>query len=117
MSEEKPSVWIVLVSLLMLFVSGAWTLASFLPFPSGGYGSPRSLMFYVTMASNISFLISLLVSMLLYLGIGSREGMRWIMIFAFSMGILALISSIILFTASFFMASRASTVYPRYPPD
>lgn len=64
MSEEKPSVWIVLVSLLMLFISGAWTLASLIPYVR--HGAMRETMFCTTTVSNISFLISTLLSMLFY---------------------------------------------------
>ena len=64
MGEEKPSVWIILVPILMLFVSGAWTLASLIPYVR--WGAMRETMFYTVIISNISFLVSLLLSMLFY---------------------------------------------------
>lgn len=73
-------------------------------FTLGGYGLVvplRKLMFYTVSASNVSFLISLLLSMLLYLEIGENEKLKRRMILVFSIGVLALILSIVLFTASF----------------
>jgi len=108
MSGERPSVWPVIVSLLMLFVSGAWTMASFIPY--GRPGALRPLMFYVVTASNVSFLVSLLFAMLLYLEIETRLGSKRAMALAFSVGIVALIVSVVLFSASFIM-----TPTPYYP--
>jgi len=101
MSEEKPSVWIVLVSLLMLFVSGAWSLASLIP-------CVRCeilwlLIFHLVTVSNILFLVSLLLPMMIDLEMGAKEDLKRRMILAFSIYVLALIISIVLFTASFIM--------------
>lgn len=109
MSGEKPSVWPVIVSLLMLFVSGAWTMASFIPY--GRPGALRPLMFYVVTASNVFFLASLLFAMLLYLEIETRLGSKRIMALAFSIGIVALIVSVVLFSTSLIMTP------PAYYPD
>jgi hypothetical protein len=111
MSEEKPSVWIVLVSLLMLFVSGAWTLASFIPYVR--FKALRELMFYAVTFSNISFLGSLLLSMRFYLEVGEKETNKRRMVLAFSIGVLTLIVSIVVFAASIIMTPQ----YPPYPPD
>jgi hypothetical protein len=64
LAEEKPSIWIVLVSLLMLFVSGAWTLASIMPF--GTQKTIRPLMLVTSTISNVAFLLTLLSAMILY---------------------------------------------------
>ncbi|MCW4019736.1 MAG: hypothetical protein NWF14_00685 [Candidatus Bathyarchaeota archaeon] len=109
MSEQKTSVWLILVSLLMLFVSGAWTLVSILPF--GIFKAVRSFMLITVTTANISFLITLLAAMLLYSDVGERENLKKIMIFAFSIGIFALIVSIVLFSASFLITP------PTYYPD
>lgn len=109
MSEEKPSVWLVLVSLLMLFVSGAWTLASITPF--GISKIARSLMLITVTTANVCFLVTLLAAMLLYSDVGTKEKLKKIMILAFSVGIFALISSIILFSGSFLISP------PPYYPD
>ena len=74
MSEEKPSVGIVLVPLLMLFISGAWTLASLIPYVR--HRAMRETMFCTTTVSNISFLISTLFSMLFYLEMGEKENLK-----------------------------------------
>lgn len=109
MSEQKPSVWLILISLLMLFVSGAWTLASITSFGISKAVMPFRLI-TVTIA-NISFLVTLLVAMLLYSDIGAKEGLKKTMVFAFSVGIFALIVSIILFSASFLLTPQP------YRPD
>ncbi|UCH56884.1 MAG: hypothetical protein JSV18_05945 [Candidatus Bathyarchaeota archaeon] len=98
MGEEKSSVWIILVSILMLFVSGAWTLATIMPFvPHKGLRSATLTM--VTIA-NVSFLASLLASMLLYSQVGERGQMRSVMIASFSIGILALAVSIVIYSST-----------------
>lgn len=99
MSEEKPSVWLVLVSLLMLFVSGAWTLATITPFWISE--TVRSLMLITVTAANVSFLLTVLAAMLLYSDVGAEERLRKTMVVAFSVGIFALIVAIVLFSASF----------------
>lgn len=109
MNEEKPSVWLILVSLLMLFVSGAWTLATITPFVISK--TVRTLMLISVTTANVCFLGTLLAAMLLYSYIGARESLRKVMVFAFSIGIFALIVSIILFSASFL------TSPPSYYPD
>ena len=110
MSQEKPSVLIVLVPLLMLFISGAWTLASLIPYVR--WGAMRETMFYTVIISNISFLVSLLLSMLFYLEMGEKETHKRRMVLAFSIGIIALIISIVVFTASFVMQPPFFTTYP-----
>jgi peptidoglycan/LPS O-acetylase OafA/YrhL len=110
MSEDKPSVWIVLVPLLMLFVSGAWTLASFIPYVR--FRALRELMFYAVTFSNISFLVSLLLSMRFYLEVGEKKTNKRRLVLAFSIGVLALIVSIVVFAASVVMQPPFFTTYP-----
>jgi len=109
MVEQKPSVWLVLMSLLMLFVSGAWTLASILPF--GISKGIRTVMLISATTADISFLVTLLAMMLLYSDVGAKENLKKTMILSFSIGIFALIVSIVLFSASFLIAP------PTYYPD
>jgi hypothetical protein len=108
MSEQKPSVWLILVSLLMLFVSGAWTLASITPLMPK---TVRSSMLITVTTANVCFLVTLLAAMLLYSDIGAKENLKKAMVLAFSIGIFALIISIVLFSASFLMTP------PPYYPD
>jgi hypothetical protein len=98
MSNEKPSVWLIIVSLLMLFVSGAWTVASILPFVPKDV---RASMRITVTAANVSFLLTLLAAMLLYLEVGPKQNLKKAMMLTFSIGIITLIISVILFTASF----------------
>lgn len=109
MSEQKPSVWLILVSLLMLFVSGAWTLASITPF--GISKAVRSFMLITVTTANVCFLVTLLAAMLLYSDVGPKENLKKAMLLAFAVGIFALILSIVLFSGSFLVAP------PTYYPD
>jgi hypothetical protein len=93
--EERPSIWIVLVSILMLFVSGAWTLATITPFVT--LKGIRSATLTMVTAANIAFLGSVLASMLLYARVGKIERMRSLMVTSFTIGILALAVSILMF--------------------
>lgn len=84
-------------------------MASFIPY--GRPGALRPLMFYVVTSSNISFLVSLLFAMLLYLEIETGLGSKRVIALAFSVGIVALIVSVVLFSASLIMTP------PAYYPD
>jgi hypothetical protein len=108
MSEQKPSPWLVLVSLLMLLVSGAWTVAAITPFISK---SMRPFMVVAVTVANISFLGTVLAAMLLYSEVGSKASLKKMMVLAFSIGIFSLITSIILFSALVLIAP------PKYYPD
>ncbi len=89
----------VLVSLLMLFVSGAWTIASIMP---STMNKPlSSIMLVTTTVSNISFLLTLLVTMLLYSEVGPRERLGKTMVYLFSAGIIALAATVMLFLIAF----------------
>jgi hypothetical protein len=101
-AEEKPSIWIILISLLMLFVSGAWTIASIIPF--GMQKTIGPIMLVTSTVSNVAFLLTLLSAMILYSNMGPRQGLRKIMVYTFSIGIFALIISIILFSISLLLA-------------
>lgn len=72
----------------------------------------RETMFYTVIISNISFLVSLLLSMLFYLEVGEKETHKRRIVLAFSIGIIALIISIVVFTASFVMQPPFFTTYP-----
>jgi hypothetical protein len=102
LAEEKPSIWIVLVSLLMLFVSGAWTLASIMPF--GTQKTIGPLMLVTSTISNVAFLLTLLSAVILYSNMGPRQRLTKIMVYTFSIGVFALIISIILFSTSLLLA-------------
>ena len=70
-------------------------------------------MFYAVAFSNIIFLGSLLLSLRFYLEMGDKETNKRRIVLAFSIGVLALIASIVVFTASIIMTPQ----YPLYPPD
>jgi hypothetical protein len=99
MPEETrpgPLIWI---TLFMIFISGCWTLATIVPFPLAW--PTRAVQLAVVTVSNISFLVSLLASMLYQGEMIEREtARRWSIIF-FAVGITALIVSILLFSASY----------------
>jgi hypothetical protein len=100
MGEEKTSIWIVLVSILLLFVSGTWTLATIRPFvPHKGI---RSATLTTVTAANISFLGSVLAPMLLYARVGEIERMRSLMVISFTIVVLALVVFIIMFAGTQF---------------
>lgn len=67
------------------------------------------MLITVTLA-NVSFLITLLAAMLLYSDVKTTRNPRKIMIYAFSVGIIALTISILLFSASFLISPP-----PNYP--
>jgi len=109
MSKEKPSIWLVLISLFMLFVSGAWTVASIMPFMISK--TIRSIMIVTVSASNVSFLATLLAAMLQYSGYRKDKNMKKMMVYSFAAGIIALMISIILFSTSYLMLP------PQFFPD
>jgi len=108
MSEQNPSARLILVSILMLFISGAWTLASVTPLMSRAV---RSSMLGTVTTANVCFLVTLLAAMLLYSDVGAKENLKKAMVLAFSIGIFSLIISIVLFSASFLIEP------PPYYPD
>jgi len=106
MSEDKPSPWLVIISPLMLFVSGAWTLASIMPF----WFSPqvRTYMLLTVTAANISFLITLLLAMFIHTEAKSAKQLRRLMLYSFTIGIVTLSIVIILFTTSYLIGYQQS---------
>ena len=109
MAEEKAPTWIIVTTLVMLFISGCWTLATIIPFR---IDQPiRSAMVITVTIADIAFLLSLLASMLSYSGMSRKEAMKRISILMFCLGITALIVSIILFSTSYL------TKTPPYYPD
>ncbi|MEM3646735.1 MAG: hypothetical protein QW334_01125 [Thermofilum sp.] len=99
MSEQKPLLWIVLISLLMLFVSGAWTIASIMFFTRNKTLS--SIMLATATASNISFLLTLLAAMLLYSGVERGRRLMIMMVGLFSAGIIFLVYTVLFFLIAF----------------
>ncbi|MEM2930512.1 MAG: hypothetical protein QW797_06600 [Thermoproteota archaeon] len=102
MSEQKPLLWIVLISLLMLFVSGAWTIASIMFFTQNKTLS--SIMLATATASSISFLLTLLVAMLLYSGVEKGRRLMMMMVGLFSAGIIFLVYTVLFFLIAFLTA-------------
>lgn len=98
MSRELTPSSFILITLVMLFISGCWTLATIMPYPIE-YGF-RAVMIAAVTASNVSFLFSLLTSALSYAGIGQDRSMRRLMIILFTIGVSALVVSVILFSIS-----------------
>jgi len=109
MSREFSLPSFIVILLVMLFISGCWTLASAIPYPIG-YGF-RVFMISVVSISNVGFLISLLTSILNYAGVGNEVKMKRISVATFSIGITALVVSVILFSVAYIMTA------PRYYPD
>jgi len=95
--ELRPSSFIV-IALVMLFVSGCWTLAAIMPYPIE-YGF-RVVMVATVTASNVSFLLSLVTSVLSYGGLGEEQRMKRLMIILFTIGVATLVISVILFSIS-----------------
>ena len=96
----------IVITLVMLFISGCWTLACIMPFPIKY--EYRLIMATAVTASNVAFLISLLASVLSYAGMGNDEEMKRIIVYSFSIGITALVISVILFSFAYITAA------PRY---
>ena len=95
--ELSPSSFIV-ITLVMLFISGCWTLATIIPYPiEHGF---RTAMIVTVTASNVCFLFSLLTSALHYAGLGQEQTMKRLMIILFAIGVSALVLSVILFSIS-----------------
>jgi hypothetical protein len=107
MSEERITSRMVLISRVMIFISGCWTAATLVPFPMKPNLRPYSTATITT--SNIAFLLSLLTSTLSYAKIGDQARMKRITVYLFSIGIVCLIASIIIFSASYI-----TTIQPQY---
>jgi len=95
--QEKLSPWPVILSLLMLFISGAWTLAAITPLSPN---AARPLVLVTVTAANISSLVTVLAAILLYTDIGPRTEIRKVMVLAFSVGMCSLVLCIMPFSAS-----------------
>jgi hypothetical protein len=108
MSEERIPSRMVLITLVMIFISGCWTVATLTPFPMKSNFRPYSIATITT--ANIAFLLSLLTSTLSYAKIGDQTKMKRITVYLFNIGIVFLIASIILFSASYI-----TTTQPYYP--
>ncbi len=96
MAEEKPPTWFIATTLSMLIVTGAWTLASTIPFNTW----LRIFSIATVTAANIGFLLALLACVLAYLKADGRITWRRIMVYAFTIGVLFLMTSIVTYAAS-----------------
>jgi len=96
----------ILITLVMLFISGCWTIASIISFPIKY--EFRVIMTMMVTASNVAFLLSLLASVLSYEGMGNEEKMKRVIVYSFSIGIFALVISVIMFSLAYI------TTAPRY---
>jgi len=101
MVEEKDQVRMILVTLFMIFISGCWTLATIIPLSV--HWTFRSMQLVTVTVANISFLLSLLALMLIYSNMMKAEAVRKWFTIMFSIGIAALIISIIIFSASYLL--------------
>ncbi|MBO3832226.1 MAG: hypothetical protein FGF51_02415 [Candidatus Brockarchaeota archaeon] len=107
MSEQKNPVWMVVITLTMLFVSGAWTIAAIMSVNMNK--TLGSIMLATATASNVSFLLAMLVAILLYSGLEKGERLRVIMVCLFAVGIVSLVYTVVLFLLAFL------TRYPALP--
>ncbi|MBO3753608.1 MAG: hypothetical protein FGF53_01815 [Candidatus Brockarchaeota archaeon] len=107
MSEQKNPVWMVVITLTMLFVSGAWTIAAIMSVNMNK--TLGSIMLATATASNVSFLLAMLVAILLYSGLEKGERLRVIMVCLFAVGIVSLVYTVVLFLLAFL------TRYPVLP--
>ncbi|MEM2598923.1 MAG: hypothetical protein QW796_04330 [Thermoproteota archaeon] len=107
MSEQKNPVWMVIIMLTMLFVSGAWTMAAIMSVNMNK--TLGSIMLATATASNVSFLLAMLAAILLYTGLEKGERLRVIMVCLFAIGIVSLVYTVVLFMLAFL------TRYPVLP--
>lgn len=97
----------VVITLTMLFVSGAWTIAAIMSVNMNK--TLGSIMLATATASNVSFLLAMLVAILLYSGLEKGERLRVIMVCLFAVGIVSLVYTVVLFLLAFL------TRYPVLP--
>ncbi len=97
----------VVITLTMLFVSGAWTIAAIMSVNMNK--TLGSIMLSTATASNVSFLLAMLVAILLYSGLEKGERLRVIMVCLFAVGIVSLVYTVVLFLLAFL------TRYPVLP--
>ncbi|MCX8183038.1 MAG: hypothetical protein N3F08_01255 [Crenarchaeota archaeon] len=107
MSEQKNPVWMVVITLTMLFISGAWTIAAVMSVNMNK--TLGSIMLATATASNVSFLLAMLTAILLYSGLEKGEKLRVIMVCLFAVGIVSLVYTVVLFLFAFL------TRYPLMP--
>lgn len=89
----------VVITLTMLFVSGAWTIAATMSVNMNE--TLGSIMLATATASNVSFLLTMLVAILLYSGLEKGERLRVIMVCLFAVGIVSLVYTAVLFLLAF----------------
>ncbi len=89
----------VVITLTMLFVSGAWTIAATMSVNMNE--TLGSIMLATATASNVSFLLTMLVAILLYSGLEKGGRLRVIMVCLFAVGIVSLVYTVVLFLLAF----------------
>jgi len=96
--EKKPLTWFLVVNLVLLFISGCWMIGSLMIITWRIPPKFVSHLLLITSAlANISFLASLLASILGTANITQETGARRATVYAFVAGILFLMVSIIIF--------------------
>ena len=98
MSQGATPSSLIIISLVMLFISGCWTVAAVIPFPLGA--DLRSVMIAAVAASNVTFLLSVLAAVFSHAGLGDAGKMRKVMLTFFSIGVAALVVSVMIFSIS-----------------
>jgi hypothetical protein len=82
-------------TLVMIFICGCWTLATVI-----GRTALRPYSLGTVTVANVAFLLALMLTILSYADLGNDATMQRAMAYVFSVGILALAVSVILFSAS-----------------
>jgi len=96
--EKRPLTWFVVVNLVLLFISGCWMIGGLIITAWRVQPKFASHLLITTSAlANISFLASILASILGTANITQEKGARKATVYAFVAGILFLMFSIIIF--------------------
>lgn len=98
LEKGKPLTWFVIVNLALLFISGCWMVGSLMVTSwKSSLGFARPMLLTSTALANISFLASMLTSILGTANIVKEDPARRVTVYAFTIGILLLIVSMIIF--------------------
>jgi hypothetical protein len=98
MEKDRPLTWFAIVNLALLFISGCWMIGSLMVTSwKSSLGFARPLLLTGTALANISFLASMLASILGAANIIKETPARRVTVYVFTVGILLLIISIITF--------------------
>ena len=95
MNRDRVPSWMFAATLIMIFICGCWTLATVI-----GRTALRPYSLGTVTVANVAFLLALMLTILSYADLGDDVTMRRAMAYVFSVGILALAVSVILFSAS-----------------